>query len=97
MFNTVQVNGTVAACVKVDPRQVLQEMLKKLTGDRPKHEVTVKNDELYSMVDTSYHGSPQYEYTKIGGKVDARMYVLLNELLQLMDAEEKALDELSGR
>ncbi len=97
MFSTVQVHGTVAADVNVEPRHVLRAMLNELTGGREEHEVTVKDDELYSMVDISYHGSPMYEYTKIGGKVDARMYTLLHELLQLMNAEEDAVDELSRR
>lgn len=94
MFRTVQVHGTMPVDVNVDPRDMVRAMIAKLTNNRPSHEVLVKDGKLYSVVDVSYHGSPMYEYTKIGSSVDARMYELLIELQELLDVEQKTVDML---
>ncbi len=96
-FYNLTVSGTTKMDVTVHPRDVLETMLRRVCNGYNVNEVEIRNGELYHAMDISYHGSPSYEYTHIGGKLQALMYSQIQDLLKTMNAYDECVDELSTR
>lgn len=96
-FDNLTVSGTTRVEVTVHPRDVLETMLHRVCNGYNTNEVEIRNGELYHAEDISYHGSPSYQYTRIGGKLQALMYRQIQDLLKTMNAYDECVEELSTR
>lgn len=76
----------------VDIKDVLHEFILSLHiyTHNPYANIEIKDDGIYEVFDSSYHGTPNYEYRLITNNINViNAYVHATELLEVIKAIEK--------